>query len=279
MNYSSLNLSTPIPDESLQVNRVSSVCEEVILDDLKFGCVSYLNSRPFFKALESTSVEFASPSHLASQLRKGALDCALVPVWECLVNPGYRIVDGFCIGCHGAVYSVILKHSKPLNELKTIALDLNSQTSVRLLQILCWNYFKISPLFVEEGESADGHLLIGDRAIEARTAAAASKEFEIQDLGEAWKNYTQGLGFIFAVWAIHPESRMNGQQIEYFRALLSKSISEPYQYATNAFEKHYLTEYIRYQIGREKREGLQQFGRELVELGLLPRGKPELLWV
>ena len=287
-----------LESDTQKISVAPAAKQTTTLADLRFGCVSYLNSRPFLAALDGIDVACGPPSQLAEKLRKGDLDCALIPIWECLAHPGYRLIDGLCIGCHGSVYSVILTHTRPLRELQTIALDLHSQTSVRLLQVLCRKHFKIDPLFVDEHTASEapsavtGRLLIGDRAIQERERGELKENeksdendrhdtVRIIDLGEAWCDYTGGLGFIFAVWAIHPKSAMNAEQIKTFRRLLLENVEDQalHRCAANAFEKRYLTECIRYTIGPEQKEGFQQFSRELAELSLIPGNAPKLDWV
>ncbi|HEY2342633.1 MAG TPA: hypothetical protein VGH90_06375, partial [Chthoniobacteraceae bacterium] len=60
------------------------------LAGLRVGCVKYLNARPLIYGYEGP-VCFDHPSGLARDLRCGALDAALVPVFEALGERHYLI--------------------------------------------------------------------------------------------------------------------------------------------------------------------------------------------
>ena len=73
------------------------------LESLRIGCVQYLNSRPLIHCFRASKggppaageVYLAHPGTLAARLREGALDAALVPVFEVLRSPErYRVVRG-----------------------------------------------------------------------------------------------------------------------------------------------------------------------------------------
>ncbi len=72
------------------------------LDAVRVGCVQYLNSKPLIYGWDGP-VHFDHPSSLARDLARGALDVALVPVYELFARPGYRIVDGVSISSFGPV--------------------------------------------------------------------------------------------------------------------------------------------------------------------------------
>ncbi|HEX8295351.1 MAG TPA: MqnA/MqnD/SBP family protein, partial [Chthoniobacteraceae bacterium] len=142
---------------------------------VRLGCVQYLNSRPLIHAYPGP-VHFDHPAGLARGLARGELDVALVPVFEALRSPGYLAVDEVAIACRGPVFSVFLAHRGPLAEVRTIALDPASLTSVHLLKVLLAEFHGLFPEFVPWNESAaaDALLLIGNQAIAFRTSAASA---------------------------------------------------------------------------------------------------------
>ena len=75
----------------------------------------------------------------------GRLDVALIPSIEFFQNPAYQIVSDACIGCRGPVRSVKLLSRVPLAEIRTLALDEGSRTSVALVRILLRERFGLSP--------------------------------------------------------------------------------------------------------------------------------------
>ena len=76
------------------------------------------------------------PSRLADGLSAGRFDVALVPSIELLSNPDYEVVSDACIGCRGPVLSVKLFMRVPPEEIRSLALDEGSRTSIVLVQIL-----------------------------------------------------------------------------------------------------------------------------------------------
>ena len=99
---------------------------------LRLGCVKYLNARPLIHGWAG-DVEFDHPSALCRRLAAGELDVALVSSFEYLRNPIYTIVDGVAIASDGPVFSVVLAHREPIEQLCEIAIDPASETSVNLL--------------------------------------------------------------------------------------------------------------------------------------------------
>ncbi len=140
------------------------------------------------------------PSCLATELRAGNLDVALVPLMEVLEAPPgtYRVANDIAIGSQRAVYSVYLNYAVPLANIKTVALDPAAKTSVELTRLVLEKFHHVKPVYVSPGEPADAQLLIGDPAIAYRQAHPEQKYL---DLASAWREFTQ-LPFVFAVWAM-----------------------------------------------------------------------------
>src|SRR5664280_2518980 len=101
----------------------------------RIGSVQYLNAVPLTRGIEG-EVIFDTPARLAEMLRRDELDAALVSVTEVLLNDRYDVLDGVAIASLGEVYSVLLAHKKPLEEVTEIFCDTASLTSVNLLKVL-----------------------------------------------------------------------------------------------------------------------------------------------
>src|SRR5205085_6110653 len=116
---------------------------------MRIGAVSYLNTKPLVYRLAELAPQhelvFDLPSRLADDLAAGKLDVALIPSIEFFQNPSYTIVSDACIGCRGPVRSVKLVSRGPLKQIRTLALDEGSRTSVALVQILLRERYGISP--------------------------------------------------------------------------------------------------------------------------------------
>ena len=234
------------------------------LRGLRIGCVQYLNSRPLICAYDGPVV-FDHPSALARMLAAGELDAALVPVFEVLRNPRYLLVDGVAVGCDGPVFSVFLAYRGELRDVRSVAADPASLSSLNLLKVLLAEFHGIQPAF---GEKGDARLLIGNQAIEFRMAEEGRSGWKFLDLGEDWKRCT-GLPFIFAVWALREGLPEVAEVAEALRALkrcgvgcLAELIAAE-DFADGEFRRRYLTEFLRFDVGRGEKAGLERY-RELL---------------
>jgi chorismate dehydratase len=259
------------------------------LQGLRIGCVQYLNSRPLIHGLPE--VELAHPSELAARLRAGALDAALVPVFELLRSPeNYLVVDGVGIVSAGPVYSVYVAHRGPMGELEGVTADPASLTSIHLFQVLAEGVLgRRLPLLPENAANVEnpscGRLLIGNQAIVYRVAseqAVAGEEF--WDLGEQWTLWT-GLPFVYAVWVLRRGISGAGAVGEAFRTLAEAGLRAVPEIAAADVEfgpelaGRYLTEHIRFNLGARERAGLERFSRELEGLGFVPQNRAGLDFV
>ncbi|MBX7074171.1 MAG: menaquinone biosynthesis protein [Pirellulales bacterium] len=183
---------------------------------IRVGAVNYLNTKPLVHQFESLAANaelvFDLPSRLADGLAAGRFDVALIPSVEFFQDAGYTIVSNACIACRGPVLSVKLFSRVPVAEIRTLALDEGSRTSVALSRVLLAERFSVEPrlqslpigadpLSVE----ADAVLLIGDRAIHS----PLSPWVEVWDLGDEWVRWT-GLPFVFAVWTARAGADLAG---------------------------------------------------------------------
>src|SRR5262247_4894661 len=161
---------------------------------LRIGAVGYLNARPLTWALDREPdrwrVRYDVPSVCATLLHDGDVDLGLVPSIEYLRSEQYRFVPGVGIGSRGPVASVALFTRRPIEDIRHIALDTSSRTSVTLIRVLCQRRYGITPEFVPHGPDLasmvrdyDAGLLIGDPALEADAAALSVTKI---DLGEEW---------------------------------------------------------------------------------------------
>ena len=227
------------------------------LRGLRIGCVQYLNSRPLICAYDGPVV-FDHPAVLAQMLRAGELDAALVPVFEAVRDPRYLLVDDVAVGCDGPVLSVFLAHRGTLRDLRSVALDPASLSSANLLKVLLAEFHDLHPGFGSDGEA---RLLIGNQAIEFRTAEEGKSDWHFLDLGEEWKRCT-GLPFVFAVWAVRAGTADVRAVADAFRRLKDEGTAQiPELIAQEDFgdeemRRRYLTECLRFGIGPRGREAL-----------------------
>ena len=248
----------------------------------RIGAINFLNASPLCDQLsrqdERWEIVEAPPSELARALRSGQIDVGLVPQVEACQDPLYRIVGEHCISCDGEVGSILLFLDKEWKDLKSVAVDRASNSSVALLQVLR-HLDGLAPVEILETDSdlsllegpspPDAVLLIGDAALRHR-----STPIDRIDLGQAWKSKT-GLPFVFAVWLatenlpssvvleLH-EAALRGLELrDQIAADFSRSHPEILDYLA---AKNYLHRNICYLLGDRQKEALESFHRLRAEV-------------
>jgi chorismate dehydratase len=256
---------------------------------VRIGAVGYLNARPLTWALDRSperwQVRYDVPAVCAALLHRGDTDLGLIPSIEYLQSPDYRFVPGVGIGSRGPVASVALYTRVPLEQIRRIALDTSSRTSVTLIRVLCRHHFRIAPDFVPHGPDLaamtrdnDAGLLIGDPAFDADHTALGLEKI---DLGEEWTRMT-GLPFVYAAWtgrtgAIAPQdvAALQDAQAEGLRS--TEAIAAEYGRGDAERTRRaavYLRDNVKYGLGRDEAAGLQMFLDYAADMGLAPRRRP-----
>jgi chorismate dehydratase len=251
------------------------------LRGLRVGCVKYLNSRPLICAYDGP-VLFEHPSALARMLAAGELDAALVPVFEVLRAPQYSIVDDVAIGCDGAVFSVVLAYRGALGDVRSIASDPASLSSLNLAKVLLAEFHGIRPTC---GVDGDARLIIGNQAIEFRLRSEERRDgWNFLDLGEEWKRCT-GLPFVFAVWALRPGLAGGRAIADAFRLLKKAGTARiPELIATDPFadeetRRRYFTEFLRFEIGPAGKAAMDRYRELLGAHGLIENSAAAIQFV
>ncbi len=176
------------------------------------GTVPYLNAVPLTYGLRNVGytgeIRYGSPADLAQWLQEGQLTAGLIPIAEYLRGVGAVIVKGVVLASDGPVRSVLVVSDIPLAQLRTVAVDRGSRTSVLLMKIVLAERYGVYPvLFPSEPdpdrmlEKADACLLIGDAALRLKRKST----WLVTDLGGEWKEMT-GLPFVFAAWVLASEA-------------------------------------------------------------------------
>jgi chorismate dehydratase len=253
---------------------------------VKVGAVSYLNAWPLTWTLAGAgqrwSVRQDVPAVCAALLHSGEVDLGLIPSVEYLQAPDYRLVPGVGIGSRGAIASVAIFTRRDMTDVRRLALDTTSRTSVALARVLCARRYRISPEFVPQRpdlarmvKDCDAAVMIGDRALEVDHHALGLQKI---DLGHEWTDLT-GLPFIYAAWTGRPEavdqahvSDLQQAQAEGVRAIDAIAAEYGGGDATRTRRAaSYLRDNVKYGLGPEEGAGLQLFLDYAAELGLGPR--------
>lgn len=241
------------------------------------GVVSYLNALPLYRTLEvDHSDQFTCihkpPSQLVPLLQAGEVDAALIPIVEYLRGVGECLVPDCAIASDGAVRSVKLFARAPLPQVRRVAVDTSSRTSVALLRIALADRYGLQPEFVDHKPSLremlsqnDAALIIGDSCMEQEPSDVAVA----LDLGAEWKALT-GLPFVYAAWVtrrgLQNASALAFALIEAKREGLKRIdwIAQDAQSRTMlppAEVKRYLTENIVFDFTPRHLQGVREFAR------------------
>jgi len=236
------------------------------------SAISYLNTIPFVYGLENhpirrdIALQFNTPAESARRLMDGSADIGIIPVAKIPFVENNLILPDWCIGAESRVASVLLCSGTPLQDIKKIVLDSESETSVLLVKILASKYWKISPEFVKEDLSqmpidpTGSFLLIGDKALKL------SSNFKyVYDLALEWVEYTS-LPFVFACWTAN--KKLDRDFVSGFCDALAYgvlNIEKAAESYPNGFERGYIIKYLNenvsYNLNGNKKAGLNEFWR------------------
>jgi len=214
-------------------------------------------------------LEFRVPAVCADRLASGAADIGIVPSFE-LTKQDLEIIPGTGISCHGPVRSILLVSSRPAGEIRSLAADASSRTSVELARIILARKFGLRPrFFAHEPDletmlrGADAALIIGDPALRIDPSRLP---YHVYDLGAEWCEMT-GLPMVFAVWAgrrgiVTPEiAEAFRMSCRYGRERLEAIVAS--ETARREFPpelvREYLTRHIVHELSDRDYEGMELF--------------------
>ncbi len=182
---------------------------------VRIGMVNYINVAPIYEVWKEQTfpadwqVVEAQPSQLNVLLAEDKIDLGFVSSYAYAIHPDrYRILADLSISATGPVGSVFLFSKLAPEQLdgKLVMLTGQSDTSIRLLQIILEEFYRVQPRY-EIGEvyasedaqkRASAVLAIGDDALRLNV----EQRYPVQlDLGETWHKAT-GLPFVFSVCAV-----------------------------------------------------------------------------
>jgi chorismate dehydratase len=276
---------------------------------LKVSAISYLNTAPLLWDFEhgqagvgqitdsNFDISYTIPSACAEALRAGTADIGIIPAAAYASVPDLVIIPDVAIAARRAVRSILLVSKIPVDQwskqVRTVALDTSSMTSVALAKILFakWlggarDYKPMAPDLDAMLDACDAALLIGDPALQVDRA-----RYFTLDLAEEWVTRT-GKSFVFAFWAIRKQAlagRNGAVIVEAFRKSRDHGLSPenleaiaqewaPRLPLTVESVRTYLTQNIHYYLDPPCLEGLELYYRLGTEVGALPKA-PELRFV
>ena len=250
---------------------------------LRVCAVSYLNTVPLVWGMLHGPQQglfdllFHVPSVCADMVVAGQAEIGIIPVYE-LIGRDLATVPDVGIACSGAVRSILLVSAKPPGEIRTLAADSSSRTSVALARIILARRYGARPRVIAHApdlgpmlERADAALIIGDPALRLSPAALL---YRVLDLGCEWLELT-GLPMVFALWTgrsqyiSEPVARAFQESCRFGLDHLEdivRSEAETRGFAAG-FVRYYLTENLRLQLGKAEYRGLETYLRYAAELG------------
>ena len=244
--------------------------------------MSYLNTWPLvwgFLHGPGTGVfdfRFDLPAQCANALKTGQADIGLVPCAE-LDRLGLDFLPDLGIASEGPVRSILLISKRPFREIRTLAADSGSRTSVALTRILLAERFGCSPVITPRApvledmlSDTDAALIIGDPALRLDPANLAWPSL---DLGQEWTAWT-GLPMVFAVWAgkkdiLTPKvSTAFLASYEWGASHIGEIVAEAVRERAfpASLSREYLTRHIVYPLGPKHLQGFQLFRSKVREL-------------
>ena len=231
-------------------------------------------------------ISYTLPSACARALAEGTADIGIIPAAAYAEIPGLRVLPEVAIASRRAVRSILLVSKVPIEQVRTIALDTSSRTSVALTKVLFekWmgggrTFTAMAPDIDAMLAEHDAGLLIGDPALRIDR-----KRYHTLDLAEEWIRRT-GKPFVFAFWAVRSEALPEAVpsldlpvvfQQSRDHGLEASSLNQiarewaPRLDVSESDVRSYLTQNIHYQLDAGCQEGLRLFYQYAAEIGALP---------
>lgn len=263
-------------------------------DHARIAASSYSNTAPliwsFLYGSQHGRVEIVldnAPARSVELLSDGRVDAALTPVIAFQSLGDVRLVPDVCVGARERVRSVCLvTRGKPLESVRSVALDVSSRTSVVLTKLIFREFLGFEPEWRPAKPDVDAMLaasdcalLIGDPALRVTAAASDAADAAVKtfDLAALWREHT-GLGFVFAMWM----TRAGRSPVD-FAAVRDEGLEHIDEIAANYVGdidlshdelKKYLTGNISYNIEEPMQAGLELYFELAFKNGLIERNRP-----
>ena len=285
----------------------------------RISASSYSNTAPliwsFLYGAQHGSVELIldnAPARSAELLSQDRVGAALVPVITFQQLADVRLIPDVCVGAKNSVRSVcLLTRGVELADVRSVALDVSSKTSVVLAKIIFREFLGFEPKWMAAEpdidamlNAADCALLIGDPALrinaecgmrnaefenaavdyfpssDGQTNSAlriTQYAFQSFDLAELWNRYT-GLGFVFAMWM----TKLDEIKID-FAGARDEGLERVEEIAVNYSSDigltadeltRYLSENISYSVDASMQAGLELYFKLAGKCGLIDDVRP-----
>jgi chorismate dehydratase len=271
------------------------------MSGLRLSAISFLNTAPLMwdfehgNAGQHFEIQYTVPSACAAALAANQADIGIIPAFTYAEIPGLSIIPDIAIAAKDEVRSILLVSKKSMEDVRTVAADTSSRTSVALLQVLFAKFLGGArelhphpPRLDEMLREHDAALLIGDAALQVPEDA----DYRMYDLAHLWHEFT-GKAFAFAFWAIRQDSlvrkparldlaqlfqqsRAHGLQPENIEVIAQEW--SPKLGISREVIHRYFNENIHYYLDDTSCAGLELFFQLTQEIGLIP-AVPKLVFL
>ena len=281
------------------------------MQKLRISIVQYLNTAPLVWGFTNGplagkyDLSFTVPSQCAEAMRTGAADIAIIPAIEYQRIPGLTVLPDLAIAFQNRVRSLLLVSRKPIEQVRSVALDRSSRSTQAFTRILAARHWKIDPEFFETAPDlsamlgkADAAMLIGDPALRisiaierkstmsppgraicpaAALGIAGAEILHVYDVVGEWRKFSS-LPAVMAIWATRPEVVTSEVLADFSAsrdfgltqlAAISLEAARELELPQQALES-YLRHNIDFSLGEENRRGLERYFLEAAKLGLIP---------
>jgi len=245
----------------------------------RVASVSFINARPLISGLDldpAVDLQLAVPSALLDLLKSDRADVALLPVIDYQRMENLTLVPAGGIASDGPTLTVRIFSRVPIPQIRELACDPDSHTSVALAKIILSRRHDLRPELTDLSRASDApeqaRLLIGDKVV-----CEEPHGFPHQlDLGREWKAMT-GLPFVFAAWMARPGVDLTRLQ-EHLKQAKQRGRADIdhviAQYAIPRgwppeLARQYLTQNLQFDIGPRELEAIRHFHRLAAEMGMI----------
>jgi chorismate dehydratase len=286
---------------------------------LRVSVVEYLNTAPLVWGFTDGpqagryDLNFTVPSLCAEALRAGRADIGIIPAIEYQRMSGMVAFADMAIASKREVRSLLVVSRKPIDRVRTLALDTSSRSTVALVRLLARHRWKIEPEFFDADpdpagilQRADAALVIGDPALRiavkidalhAKTAAPAGEPcctddpdaspvpgvtiLFVYDVVAEWRQWT-GLPAVLALWVARREFATSEIAADFLASKayglshipeIARQASDQLQLPEEVIDT-YLRENINFDLDAENCAGLERYYQECARAGLIERVQP-----
>ncbi len=264
------------------------------MEKIKFGCHHFLNSSPILaplkeKKLANLKIVHDSPARLAAMLKNDELHLSFIPSVEYADRSDYLLVNGISISSFKQVDTVLLISKTKMEDIRTVAVDNRSKSSIALLKIIFMEKCGRLPTLNSMPPNPASMLLMNDAALiigDEAFAAIQQNGLSIFDLSREWFKIT-AKPFVHAVLCARGNVDFNTEYTCLVKEILNsrdQALDNVEYIAKEAATEFgiaedicidYIKNKIVYSLGKSEQEGLNEFFFLANKFGLIDR-VPEL---